>query len=137
MTADWHQAALDDIAGLSNVWVARYGWDPRVVDDADHIDVYLTFEHPNGPYLLRLRYEPNFLEVGRREDFCNPDNPDEIGPEHWPPEGGAFKRGKQAICIPGTFGYHRKLHANDNKHPPEATTLGELAHRIQRALATR
>lgn len=129
---------MDDIAGMSSVWIDKYGWVPRVVESEDHIDVYLNFQQPDRrTYLLRLRYESDFQEVGRREAFCNPENPDEVGVEHWPPEGGAFKRSREAICIPGTFGYHRKLHADDNRHPLEATTLGELAHRIQRELVPR
>lgn len=132
--ADWRRAAQTDLDTLSQVWIDRYRWAPRVVDGEQRIDVYFNLHTPDRPYLLRLRYESDFQRVGRREEFCDPDDPDRFGPECWPPEGGAFKRRQGAICIPGTFGYHRKLHANDNKHPMETTTLGQLTQRIQRAL---
>jgi len=130
----WREAARADIETLSPIWVHRYGWAPRVVDDDEHIDIYLNFRSRERLYRLRIRYEADFREVGRREEFCDPDDPNRCGAEYWPPEGGAYKRSHEAICIPGTFGYHRKLHANDNKYPVETTTLGQLIHRIQRTL---
>ena len=134
-TNDWRTTARADIANLSDAWARRYGWAPRVVEDEGgrYIDVYVTFNHPDRRYLLRLRYEEDYLQVGRRETFCNQDDSDLVGVEYWPPEAGAFKGGREAICIPGTYGFHHKLHSGHSNRPQD-TTLGQLLIRIQREL---
>ena len=135
--ATWRDAVRAEVNGLSRAWIELYRWMPELVEDNEHIDLFVTFHQSDRRYLLRLRYQDDYTEVGRRETFCNPDDPDDIGPEHWPPEGGAFKTAQQAICIPATYGFHHKLHLNDRNHPPETARLGDLLIRMQRVLVPR
>ena len=130
---DWREEALDEIEALKPYWIYKHGWDPRVVEGDDAVDLFV---HLRGmrlggeTYLLRLRYQSDWQTAGRREAFVDPKQSSQAGLEFWPPEGIRGINPKHrpdpegpivpCICLRGAWGYHSLLHANENA---EGTSL--------------
>jgi len=140
---DWKEAATEDVASLKSRFANKYKWQPEVQSDDGRLDLYirLTGKRLNGKqYLLRLRYLPDWEKVGRREDFVNPEQPEEFGRRFWPPNGAVrginpdYDRNgviTPSICIKGVFGYHSVLHAAE---PPDGTSLTWFLVHLQAAI---
>ncbi len=119
---NWREAARAEATSLKPFYLKKYGWNPHLVDDAD--DVLDLFVHLNGrrfpdkSYILRLRYQSDWQEAGRRESFVDPKMV-EAGPEFWPPEGAPLNPNYMhngvltpVICLRGVFGFHSVLHTD-------------------------
>lgn len=130
----WRNEAHADIASISPSWVSRYGWDPRIEEADDYIDLLVKLSDGDRALQLRLRYQEDFQTVGRREDFCDPNDPSRCGPEHWPSNTRGFttSNDKRCICLAGTWGFHRLLHPE--RKDAAQTTVGHLLIEIQQLL---
>ena len=133
---DWLDEAVQEINGLKGHWVTKHGWDPRWVQETDAIVLYvdMTSKRLDGrEFLLRLRYEPDWQEVGRREAFVDLSPPHDASAEFWPPKDkvrGVLpdhnRNGRviSCICLRGVWGYHSVLHPNEGMEG--ASLLGFL-----------
>jgi hypothetical protein len=140
--ADWSEEARAEADKLKPYYLKKHRWSPRLVGHGDDevLDLLVSMTGrrlPGKRYLLRLRYQPDWRQAGRREAFVDPDHPDVAGPEFWPPEGGGINPKYRhpngqvipAICLRGVFGYHSVLHpdrAMDNGPGSLLTLLVEL-----------
>ena len=134
MDENWREDALAEISSIKCRWADRYDWRPYVVEGDDYIDLHIQFSSTKqlGPFLLRLRYQPDFQIAGRRETFVDSGDGVTEGQQFWP-AGSAFKAGNNppAICLEGTWGFHSSLHRDrDGKQ----ASLNKLLMEIQRCL---
>ena len=133
---DWESAARAEVAALKPHFVAKHGWNPRWADErgADAIDLLVSMagrRFPGQAYLLRLRYQPDWREAGRREAFVDPLHPGVASTRHWPPEGNGINPNYvhantplPVICLRGVFGYHSVLHPDrPMEHGPGSLLL--------------
>lgn len=138
---EWRAAALDEIGGLGQHWIEKYGWQPTHSESDDGINLFIRMRGrrtADREFLLRLRYEPDWQVAGRRESFVDPAHPDVVGRDSWP-AGGAVRGVNSdhqvngvptpAICVRGTWGYHSVLHVNERT---DGTTLGGLLLELQK-----
>jgi len=130
----WREETHADIASISPAWARRYGWDLRTDESDDHIDLFVRLSGGDHTLLLRLRYQEDFQSAGRREEFCDPDDPSRCGPEYWPRNTRGFTStdGRRCICLAGTWGFHRLLHPE--RDDAAQTTVGRLLIEIQQLL---
>src|SRR4051794_890115 len=129
---EWREAALSEVRGLKPHFVAKHGWNPMIVADANEgedgpVDVLITLRGPrlaDQVYALRLRYLEDWQVAGRREAFVDPTDPATEGVVHWPAantvRGINPQHNPPAICLRGVYGYHSVLHTEQR---PDGTTL--------------
>lgn len=137
----WREDARSEIGGLKQHFVNKHGWQPQVSesDDPERLDmvVTLTSRRLAGRRLaLRLRYQPDWQKVGRREAFVNPENYEQEGLEYWPGTQPGVRavnpqHNPPCICLRGLWGYHSVLHTDK---PMGDTTLLNLLLELQKVL---
>lgn len=115
----WRDDAQAEIAGLKPHFVEKHGWAPRVseADGEEMLDLFVGLRSRrlnDRPFLLRLRYRPDWQVAGLREAFVNPEHPEEEGMEYWPRGLVAIKvdHSPPCICLRGAWGYHSVLHTD-------------------------
>jgi hypothetical protein len=119
----WADDAMADIASLRQRLADRYGWSPSIARSDEAIDLYVRLlrrREASKPYILRLRYLPDWRVAGRREAFVDPGDYAREGAEFWPHDVSGLNPNyvhngvhTPAICIPGVWGYHSVLHPSD------------------------
>jgi hypothetical protein len=142
---DWREAALAEATSLKPYFVAKHGWMPEIVDGggAEVVDLFVHLHgrrFPDQEFALRLRYQPDWQQAGRREAFVDPLNRDRSGPEFWPPEGNGLNPNyawngviTPVICLRGVWGFHSVLHA-ERPMDKEDTALVQLLVELQKVL---
>lgn len=139
--ASGRERALAEIHSIKPQRALLYGWSPRVVENDDGtIALFVRFtrrtpkkdDHGNV-FLLRLRYESDFETAGRREEFCNPANPDEVGERFWPKgmRGVTATSGRLGLCLVGTWACHSVHHRDRDGR---VASLNRLLVEIQKCL---
>lgn len=135
---DWRNKAIEEVEGLKPHWVSKHGWSPTIeeTDGGKALDLFIRLKsrrHPEGAFLLRLRYQSDWETAGRRETFVDPEQPKITGPQHWPTEtrGVLATQNPPAICLRGTYGFHSVLHAD---RPMGETSLLDLLLELQRVM---
>lgn len=133
---DWRNVAQAEIDDLKSYFVEKHGWQPRVVESEDTIDLFVTLasrRHLERVNVLRLRYQGDWQIAGRRETFVDPDSSGRDGIEYWPTgvSGVNPNNNPPAICIRGTWGYHSVLHTD---RPMGDSTLLHLLLELQTML---
>lgn len=136
---NWREAALAEAASLKPYYVAKYGWNPVVVESgAEVIDLFVHLRggrFPQGEYVLRLRYQSDWQKAGRREAFVDPQDQNVAGREFWPPEGNGLNPNHEvngvatpAMCLRGVWGFHSVLHP---ERPMEKEDPGLLSFLVE------
>lgn len=125
------EEAKRQIDAIRDRTVDRFNWGIELREGDDTLTLFVRMPAQGGEeeYLLRLIFTPSFPIEKPREAFLNPDDPAEEGREFWP-EGGAFKRKKQKICLQGVYGCDNDLHAGE--YDPDAVTVEDTLIAIHR-----
>jgi hypothetical protein len=130
----WREAARAEATSLKPYHVKKNGWNPVVAENNDEvIDLFVDLRgrrFPGMAYVLRLRYQPDWQQAGRRESFVDPENRDHAASEFWPPAGSPLNpiymhNGvlTPAICLRGVFGFHSVLHPERPMDSDDTTLL--------------
>lgn len=119
---EWRAAAISEIEALKPKYVERHGWEPRIVESQEAVDLFVRLQGarlPEQAFLLRVRYLPDWRVAGRREAFVDPDDPEITGAAFWPQNGSGINPNyvhngvpTPAICLRGFWGYHSVLHTD-------------------------
>lgn len=125
------EEARQQIDAIRERIINRYDWELHRREEEDTLTLFVRMpgDDGQGEYLLRLVFNSSFPVEKPRESFRNPEDPSEGGREFWP-EGGAFKRKKQKICLQGVYGCDNDLHAGE--YDPDAVTVEDTLIAIQR-----
>ena len=131
---DWREAARAEATALKPYYVKKYGWNPVVVENNHKaLDLFVDLRgrrFPGKAYVLRLRYQPDWQQAGRRESFVDPESRDRAASEFWPPEGSPLNPNYMhngvltpVICLRGVFGFHSVLHTERPMDSDDASLL--------------
>lgn len=130
----WKSAAKTEIGSIKGHFAQKHGWKISIREEPDYIYLFVEFRHarkPDNRKVFRLAYSPSFPTERPRENFVNPENFDQEGPQFWIDDGqSAFKsqHNPPVICLEGTWGFHHNLHRD---RPPERAVLTKLLLEIQ------
>lgn len=127
---------MDDIASLKASWVMKHRWAASAAQVTDATDLYIEFRRKREPdrrYVLRLRYQSGWKGAGRREEFVNPSDYSDCGPQYWPQnvDGINPTHNPPAICLKGSWGYHSVLHTGESA---EGTSLNRFLKELQQVM---
>ncbi len=127
---------MEDIVSLKASWVMKHRWAPSVARATDATDLYIELRRKREPgrtYVLRLRYQSDWRVAGRREEFVDPSDWTNGGPQHWPQDvhGVNPSHNPRAICLKGVWGYHSVLHSGESA---EGTSLNRFLKELQQVM---